>query len=224
MDEARDELFTALRRLELFRKDALSDVPSHRQLARIADVAPTTVGQWLLGTRFPQRVDGVLRIVEALRSRAAGLGIGSSAHATPLLNDQRWREMYEAEAAKRAQRSAAETEKAQGLRVLAAYDAQRIAGLPDPPRPLAQWTAKQLGVHAAVSGDRDFAVDEFNLPQYSSRAHDADLLRTLLDSKKNGKASLVIVRGGSCSGKTRTAYEGIKSVVPEWALMLSVMP
>jgi hypothetical protein len=61
--------FTALvAELAEFRDVALRGQPSNRTLARAAGVSPTSVGDWLCGERFPQQIDPLLLVVEAIRA------------------------------------------------------------------------------------------------------------------------------------------------------------
>lgn len=63
-----------------------------------------------------------------------------------------------------------------------------------------------MGVHRAIGGG--------DLPAYVTREHD-DLLRAALDP---GSAAnrLIVLRGGSSTGKSRTAFEAIRARLPTW--------
>ncbi|MFJ8138785.1 tetratricopeptide repeat protein [Streptomyces sp. NPDC096013] len=219
MDETHDaDVFAALRRLGRFKKEVLGGRPSDRHLGRLVGIAPTTVGDWFRGSRFPQRIDGILIIVSALRQQAISRGLSADAIGD-LLDEDKWRDLHRSEATRRARTVATGTARSQALRLLSEGDAERIAKLPDPPRPFLRWTPKSLGIHPAVKDAHDETIEDFVLPSYVPRAHDAELLRELLSIKSKETASLLIVRGGSCSGKTRTAYEALKSAMPEWNLI-----
>ncbi|MGW7647125.1 tetratricopeptide repeat protein, partial [Streptomyces bobili] len=83
-------------------------------------------------------------------------------------------------------------------------------------RPLHAWTAKRLGVHPAISGNpARQALTDFVLPAYVSRQHDEELRAHLAaSSAAHAQPTLVLVRGQSCTGKTRTAYEAVREAVP----------
>ena len=66
-------------------------------------------------------------------------------------------------------------------------------------RPARAWDPADLGVHQAIGGGR--------LPPFVRRPHDS-LLDVLLDPAVRA-SRLVVVRGSSSTGKTRTAYEAV---------------
>jgi hypothetical protein len=75
-------------------------------------------------------------------------------------------------------------------------------------RRAAQWMGYQLGVHEVVGGGPP--------PPYVSRPHD-DLVRALLNPAV-AASRLVVIQGESSTGKTRTAYEAVRAVLPDWRL------
>jgi hypothetical protein len=103
------------------------------------------------------------------------------------------------------------------------YDAGQHEPGPAVPQPqpwamVPAWSAKQLNVHSAVSGQRLGAQGGFVLPAYAPRPHDTSV-RDELECLANGsEARLLLLRGGSCTGKTRTAYEAVRSALPDWRL------
>ena len=66
-------------------------------------------------------------------------------------------------------------------------------------RPVGQWDPVELGVHQVIGGGP--------MPTYIRRPHD-ELLRAVLDPAVPA-SRLVVVRGGSSTGKTRAAYEAV---------------
>ncbi|MFE6163855.1 tetratricopeptide repeat protein [Streptomyces sp. NPDC056486] len=215
--DGKDDVFAALRQLAEFRRTVLNGSVSERRLARIANVSPTTVGHWLRGNQFPQSIDGILRIVQAVRETAIDLEISLGAYAD-LLSDDKWRTLHRAEAARRSRAVAVAQERKIGQNALSEHNAARVRELPDPPRPIQSWTAKQLGVHPAVTEAQEAASD-FTLPPYVQRSHDAELLRAVLKAKECREPQLIVIRGGSCTGKTRSAYEAVRAAVPDWHLI-----
>jgi tetratricopeptide (TPR) repeat protein len=86
-------------------------------------------------------------------------------------------------------------------------------------RPVTEWAARFLGVHPAIPGRyRTVRPADFVLPEYVERPHDRELREHLMRIGHMETAELVVVRGGSCAGKTRTAYEGVRHFLPEWTL------
>ena len=75
-------------------------------------------------------------------------------------------------------------------------------------RPVAQWKPVELGVHQVIGGGP--------MPAYVRRPHD-ELLRAVLDPAVSA-SRLVVVRGGSSTGKTRAAYEAVARQLADWQL------
>ena len=82
-----------------------------------------------------------------------------------------------------------------------------------PERKVVDWEPFDLGVHRSISPAEQVAT---TLPDYVGRSHDADLRRLLHPVPTNGV--LVVLVGGSSTGKTRTAYEAVRACLPDWAL------
>ena len=88
-------------------RDLIGRLPedvSVRGAAKAADVPKNTAFAWVTEGRFPQEIDGMLRLVRAVRKMAemhgvTGLDDGEMA---ALLDEQRWREAYKAEVKSRA--------------------------------------------------------------------------------------------------------------------------
>lgn len=98
--------------------------------------------------------------------------------------------------------------------------------LSDRARPVPEWTAQRLDVHPAISGRpaRSGGRPGFVLPRYVPRQHDR-LLRTLLaNCARSTSGTLVLVRGRSCTGKTRSAYEAVHAMLPDWQLLFPAGP
>jgi hypothetical protein len=70
------------------------------------------------------------------------------------------------------------------------------------------WDPVDLGVHQVVGGGP--------MPAYVRRPHD-ELLRAVLDPAVSA-SRLVVVRGGSSTGKTRAAYEAVAARLADWRL------
>jgi hypothetical protein len=86
---------------------------------------------------------------------------------------------------------------------------------------VSEWSPKLLGVHAAVRG-RSSAGDDrvgFVLPEYVERGHDGQLRAHLKRIARSTARELLLIRGTSCSGKTRSAYEAVQVCLAEWSLV-----
>lgn len=86
-------------------------------------------------------------------------------------------------------------------RVLAAAGGKTTRG-----KVISDWDPIRLGVYRVIGGGK--------LPAYVTRDHD-DLLHAALDP---GSAAnrLIVLRGGSSTGKSRTAFEAIRARLPTW--------
>ena len=75
-------------------------------------------------------------------------------------------------------------------------------------QPVRRWDPVKLGVHQVIGGGP--------MPAYVRRPHD-ELLRAVLDPAVPA-SRLVVVRGGSSTGKTRAAYEAVADRLAGWKL------
>ncbi|MFF1934394.1 hypothetical protein [Streptomyces sp. NPDC058228] len=92
--------------------------------------------------------------------------------------------------------------------------------LPDTSRTTAEWHAQRLGVHpAAPSPGQQLPAPGFVLPTYVPRPHDTQIQRRLERVAAGRAFELLVVRGSSCTGKTRTAYEAVRAALPHWRLI-----
>ncbi|NBH09709.1 hypothetical protein, partial [Amycolatopsis sp. SID8362] len=74
-------------------------------------------------------------------------------------------------------------------------------------RPIAGWTARELGVHEAITLDSPVPAGP---PCYVSRRHDGEIRGLLRDFAE--ACLMVVLVGGSASGKTRAGYEAVRAV------------
>ncbi|MGW5639234.1 hypothetical protein [Streptomyces sp. NPDC003832] len=82
----------------------------------------------------------------------------------------------------------------------------------DPGRPgrfIGRWDPAELGVHKAIGGG--------TLPPYVHRPHD-HLLYALLDPAPAANR-LVVLRGGSSTGKSRAAFQAVTARLPHWPVL-----
>ena len=83
-------------------------------------------------------------------------------------------------------------------------------GVDRPPRdrPVGQWNPIKLGVHQVIGGGP--------MPPYVRREHD-EILSAVLQPRITS-SRLVVIRGGSSTGKTRAAFEAVTSMLATWRL------
>lgn len=227
------EFRACLRRLGTLKKDVLKGRPSDRVLAEVASVSPTTVGDWLRGTRLPQSREPLLKLIGRIRTEAATRGLlrrpvdrDSGESVAELLDEQRWRDAFTPVEKRRSHvgRQAAEAARARAVLNEQQREArQRV--LREQLRPVRSWTARKLGVHPAIGrGLVPSSDDDFVLPTFVPRPHDERLRSLITTAADRGESALVLVRGDSCTGKTRSAVEAAHSAVPDWTLLRFVGP
>ncbi|GAB7031263.1 hypothetical protein JCM4914_27240 [Streptomyces platensis subsp. malvinus] len=194
--------------------------PSWRDLERQSGVASSTVQDWLKQGSVPDEVDG-LKKVAALIVDAARQDHRASPEAVARVAHVNWSAAHSAAQTARAGLRGEQAASRRSQRVSTARTArERIAGLPDRPLPVAGWDARQLNVHAAASpADGSAASAAFVLPVYVRRPHDEDVRRRLMSIANGSRAEMLVLRGGSCTGKTRTAYEAVQRHLPDWHLI-----
>ncbi|WP_157594327.1 hypothetical protein [Streptosporangium amethystogenes] len=210
-----------LAQLAAFRNEQLGRHPSDRALAEAVKVSPTTVGDWLRGDRFPQRLDQLLALVRAVRVRAERARLAEHVAAAELLDLDRWRLAYAAEARRRAGGTRAAVLAEQGRAALEWLS---------PGRPLKQVSDPfQLEVHHAI--DADSGVDSGSaglpeLPVYVRRDHD-QALGAVVAQARAGESRVAVLVGGSSTGKTRACWEALhllRNQPEEWRLWHPIDP
>ncbi|MFE6840131.1 tetratricopeptide repeat protein, partial [Streptomyces sp. NPDC057705] len=220
-EDVQDRFLADLRRLGDLYQTHLAKTFSQRALGRRTGVTPTTVGSWLNGRGVPQQPETLALLVGCLRQEFAAAGTVLDPRDRSLLDPVAWRERHGQVMLDRARKTGTAVRAAQSAAVLAQQPPPR-PDLPDEPRPVMTWTAPQLGVHPAIPGAKGSPTGgSFVLPDYVERAHDQALrarLRTA-DTEEAG-ATLVLLRGGSCTGKSRAAFEAVRRCLPHWRLVL----
>ncbi|MEV5508739.1 helix-turn-helix domain-containing/SEL1-like repeat protein [Streptomyces orinoci] len=214
------EFLADLRRLGELHQAHLAAVWSLRAAARAIGLAPTTVSEWLKGRRFPQQSEAFTKLITLLRTALADARINVQPGDRHLLDPDAWRTRHQAVAQQRAGAVSSAVRRAQATAALADAEVRaRFAAVPDKPRPVSAWTAEQLGVHPAIHGTTHRAEGAFVLPDYVERDHD-QRLRARLDAAVTGRqAVMVVVRGESCTGKSRAAYEAVRACLGHWQLV-----
>jgi hypothetical protein len=201
------EFFTLLEALRVFRAGPLAGDPSDRALAKAAGMSPTTIGDWLRGGRFPQDIGKVLVVVRMVRAAAGrrGVAIPGSGPAG-LLDEDRWRAAYQQEGQRRADVVSGGVGHAQAVWALAGPRVR--VGEADP---------RLLGVHAAISvpGVTDDVLPEY-VPRDADPAEFGIRARVAAAAQRGG---FVLLVGRSSVGKTRSAFEAVRALLPDWWLV-----
>ncbi|MEU1875776.1 hypothetical protein ABZ470_00565 [Streptosporangium sp. NPDC020072] len=214
---AREPDFAALiAELVKFRDERLNREPSDRVLAKAATVSPTTIGTWLRGDSFPQQIDQLLKLLQAIRGQAEAMGLIRKAGVAALLDSDRWRRAHEAEARRRAEGTRAAVQAQQGRIVL-----ERMR----PGRPLEEVSDPfQLEVHHAIEAEGE-STDLPVLPVYVQREHDR-LLEAVVEQAAAGGSRIAVLVGGSSTGKTRTCWEALRPLREQggWRLWHPIDP
>jgi len=78
---------------------------------------------------------------------------------------------------------------------------------------------RRLGVHAAISVP---GVPDETLPEYVPRDVDADVRAKVTAAEERG--GLVLLVGGSSVGKTRSAVQAVRELLPDWWLVYPAEP
>jgi thioredoxin-like negative regulator of GroEL len=193
--------------LRAFKAGPLSDHPSDRALARAAGVAPTTIGDWLRGTRFPQDIDKVLVVVRMVRKEAVDRRITPPGDGPAgLLDEARWEVVLREEVRRRA-----------GVVSDGGKHAQAVWALAGPRVRVREADPHLLGVHEAISVP---GVPGQVPPEYVARDVDASEFgvraKVAAAAKRGG---FVLLVGGSSVGKTRCAVQAVKTLLPDWWLV-----
>lgn len=194
--------------------------PAWRVLGRQSGVASSTVQDWLRDGSIPDEVDGVKTVAELIVDRARQ-DSRVSPEAVARVGCVDWSAAHSAAQADRAGLRGEQAASRRSQRVHVARTArERIAGLPDRPLPVAEWDAQKLNVHpAAAPAECGAAPAVFVLPAYVRRPHDEVVRRRLMSIADGSRTELLVLRGGSCTGKTRTAYEAVKQFLADWHLI-----
>ncbi|MCM2418996.1 hypothetical protein [Streptomyces sp. RKAG293] len=215
---AERDFIQALRALGAMHRDVLGRQPSARTLARSVGVSPTTVGKWLEGAQVPQQPEQIVAVVRILRTEAEQRR-RLSTETSPLLDGEIWGNRHRAVLQERAIFTGRRVERANAeAEIFRQVQQSRTDALADIPRPVHDWTPAQLGVHPAIAGLGDEAGG-FVLPKYIPRTHDEKLRHLLRSIATSQRVEIIVLRGESCTGKTRSAYEAVLSCLPDWQLL-----
>ncbi|MFF7233249.1 sel1 repeat family protein [Streptomyces sioyaensis] len=178
------------------RSQALKEANKDKKITKLTS---STVSDWVKGISPPDDFDRLWALVAVLLEWAGG------APGSETVQYKRW------ESARQKQQWSAwwdEARKGKGQPEGAAVSARLV-------RPVRMWTPQQLGVHPAIPGRQMRQPDiEFILPTFVPRPHDDQLRALLAAAAASPEPRMVLVRGTSSTGKTRTAYEALHASVP----------
>ncbi|MEU4160801.1 helix-turn-helix domain-containing protein [Actinoplanes sp. NPDC026670] len=79
-------------------------------------------------------------------------------------------------------------------------------------RPVADWNPQVLGVHPAVAAGRNVTSE---LPPFVTRGHDTQLRDALVAATRRDRHHLLVLIGGSSTGKSRSALEAVRACLPD---------
>ena len=199
LTQVEGEFFALMEALKAFRAGPLSGDPSDRVLARAVGMSPTTVGDWLRGTRFPQDVAKVLTVVRMVRQTAVARNVsGPSSELAKWPDENRWRVAYQAEAQRRAGMVSEAVQRAQAVSVLARPAGRPLSEVSDP---------FALEVHRPVQLE-DSQAGLPVLPDYVRRDHDV-VLSQIVAAAAAGQSGIAVLVGGEATGKTRACWEAL---------------
>jgi TPR repeat protein len=89
--------------------------------------------------------------------------------------------------------------------------------------PVGQVRPLDLGVHPAIDAGAA-AAGLTELPAYIPRHHDAALADMVAEVQSCGDARMVVLVGGSSTGKTRACWEAVRALPPPWRLWHPLRP
>ncbi|MGW2116045.1 hypothetical protein [Streptomyces zhihengii] len=203
--------------------------PSMRALARTSGRSAQMVNSTLRGETLPRTWEDAAAVVEAVVT--AGVRASRWPDATQVRDrclDAYRRENESRVSVRSALRRGAEAEhRLDGTS--SSQETGRGVRRPSGDRTVSEWSALELGVHrsiaslpphAAVVSDTcavSASVPEQAQPAYVVRDHDRSL-RAVLSSALEGPVTALLV-GGSSTGKTRSAVEAVRAVMPDWRLV-----
>jgi transcriptional regulator with XRE-family HTH domain len=88
---------------------------------------------------------------------------------------------------------------------------------------MAQFTASQAGVHTAIGRHRTYPLGHLDRdqtpPGYVPRAHDDALRRDIAAATTRQLHALIVMRGTSSTGKTRSLFEAVHALCPDWTVI-----
>ena len=89
--------------------------------------------------------------------------------------------------------------------------------------PMGEFTAVRATVHTAIgrrhSRSRAGPAGDAALPVYVPRAHDPALHRDIEQAAAGELRALIVVRGTSSTGKTRSLFEAVHALCPGWTVI-----
>lgn len=178
-------------------------------------VSLTTSGlsDWLNGRAVPRSADGLRFLVGYLRAVAQRTGnqAGRTAEQWEALRTRAWTEKHLHRGGRPKTRGSAATSQGETSQPIG-----RVIGELD------EIDAIALEVHQAVTVDGQDAEGELILPPYLPRMHDQRLVEEVRRAESGSR--IVLVVGGSSTGKTRACWEAIRAALPHWRVWHPLVP
>jgi transcriptional regulator with XRE-family HTH domain len=89
---------------------------------------------------------------------------------------------------------------------------------------MAQFSATEASVHTAIGRRHRTAhegeqIGDMATPAYVPRAHDAPLRRDIKQAAVGELQALIVMRGTSSTGKTRSLFEAVHEICPDWMVV-----
>ncbi|WP_433754625.1 hypothetical protein [Nocardia sp. CA-135398] len=202
--------FGRMRKLVEFRDQGLDREPSNRAIAKAVKRSPSQVKKWLYEEVLPTEPAEMLKLVSMVRSEATRRGALEKA-LDDLLDADRWAEAYRAEIELRAKATGHD---------MRAGQARKALQNSRPGISLAEHSVDPI-LHLRVQRAIDLAAAAdlpAELTLYVRRQHDDDLARVVRTCVDRGASAIVVLVGGSSTGKTRACWEAVRGLETPWRL------
>jgi transcriptional regulator with XRE-family HTH domain len=87
--------------------------------------------------------------------------------------------------------------------------------------PMAKFIASEAAVHAAIGRRHSTGEHTHDLkpPEYVLRAYDVALHRDIAAAAAGELNALIVLRGTSSTGKTRSLFEAVQELCPDWTVI-----
>ena len=86
---------------------------------------------------------------------------------------------------------------------------------------MAEFTATEAKVHTAIGRHHTAVGSDLDMvpPRYVQRAHDPELRRQIAAAAAGKLQALIVLRGTSSTGKTRSLFEVVHELCPDWPVI-----
>ncbi|KAA9379012.1 hypothetical protein F5972_12370 [Microbispora cellulosiformans] len=186
--------------------------PSAQWLSRQSGIPKSTVEALINGSRkrLPDWTDQIVPLLRAYRRRA------EDEHRDPdavLGGMTAWHQAY----------NDAQNGRSPACPLPAPPSPVPASPPPGAGRPVSRARPLELEVHPAIQVGAAGRGDLDELPVYIRRAHDEALTR-VVEEARTGASQLVVLVGGSSTGKTRALWEAVRTLPEPWRLWHPIYP